>query len=75
MLAYEILCISSNRCTNRQNGVEQMGVPDALAPLNTEDARHLECLSWAVYDGALLVGLWPKLLGPQPWCTMLAGLQ
>ena len=68
VLAYEILCISSNRCTNRQNGVEQRGVPDALALLNTEDAQHLEHLAWAVYDGALLVGPWP-------WCTVLVGLQ
>ena len=73
MLAYEILCISSNRCTNRPNGVEQMGILDALALLNTEDARHLKCLAWTVYDGALLVGPWPKLLDPQPWCTVLAG--
>ena len=75
VLAYEILCISSSRCTDRQNGVEQMGMPDALALLNTEDARHLEHLAWAIYNGALLVGLWSKLLGPQPWCTVLVGLQ
>ena len=47
MLAYEILCISSNRCIERRNQVEQMGIPDALALLNTEDARHLERLAWA----------------------------
>ena len=75
VLAYKILCISSNRCTDRCNRVEQMGVPNALALLNTKDARHLECLAWAIYDDALLVGPWSKLLGPQPWCTMLAGLQ
>ena len=75
VLAYEILCISSNRCTNRRNGVEQTGIPDALALLNTEDARLLEHLAWAIYDGALLVGPWPKLLGPWSWCTVLAGLQ
>ena len=75
VLAYEILCISSNRCTNRRNGVEQTGVPNALALLNTEDTRHLECLAWAIYDGTLLVGLQPKLSGPWPWHTVLAGLQ
>ena len=75
MLAYEILCILSNRCTDRRNGIEQMGIPDALALLNIEDTRHLEHLAWAIYDGALLVGPWPKLYGPRPWCTMLAGLQ
>ena len=75
VLAYEILCISANRCTDQHNRIEKMGVPDALALLNIEDARHLECLMWAVYDDALLVGPWPKLLGTHTWCTVLAGLQ
>ena len=75
MLAYKILCISSIRCTNRQNGVEQTGVPDTVALLNTEDARHLKHLAWAIYDGTLLVGPWPELSGTWPWCTVLAGLQ
>ena len=75
ILAYEILCILSNRCTDRHNGIEQMGIPDTLALLNIKDAQHLECLAWAVYDGTLLVGPQPKLLGPWPWCTMLVGLQ
>ena len=35
VLAYKILCISSNRCTERCNGIEQTGVPDALALLST----------------------------------------
>ena len=51
MLAYEILCISANRCTDRQNGIEKTGVPDALALLNVNDVRHPERLAWAVYDG------------------------
>ena len=38
VLAYEILCISANRCTDRCNGIEKTGVPDALALLNIEDA-------------------------------------
>ena len=74
VLTYEILCISANRCTDRQNGGEKTGVPDALALTNVNDVRHLEHLAWAVYDGALLVGLRPKLLGNCPWCTVLAGL-
>ena len=74
VLAYEILCISANHCADQLNGVEKAGVPDALALLNVNDVRHLECLMWAVYDGALLVGLWPKLLGDHPWCMVLAGL-
>ena len=75
VLAYEILCISANRCTDWRNGVEKMGIPNALALLNIKDARHLECLAWAVYDSTILVGLQPKLLGTRTWCTVLAGLQ
>ena len=75
VLAYEILCISANRCTDRHNGIEKTGVPDALALLNIKDTGHLEHLAWAVYDSALLVGLWPKLSGARTWCAVLAGLQ
>ena len=57
------------------NRVEQTGVPDALALLNTEDARHLECLAWAIYNGTLLVGLQLELSGTRPWHTVLVGLQ
>ena len=74
MLAYEILCISANCCTNRQNGIKKSGMPDTLALLNVNDIHHLEYLAWAVYDGALLVGPQPKLLGDCSWCTVLAGL-
>ena len=66
VLAYEILCISANRCTDRHNGIEKTGVPNALALLNIKDAQHLEHFMWAVYDGTLLVGLRPKLLGTIP---------
>ena len=38
VLAYEILCISANRCTDQHNGIEKMGVSNALALLNIEDA-------------------------------------
>ena len=49
-------------------------MPDALSLLNVNDACHLECLVWAVYDGALLVGKWPELPRNYQWCTVLAGL-
>ena len=75
MLAYKILCISANRYTDRCNKTEKMGVPDALALLNVEDARYLERLVWAMYDGTLLVDPQPQLLGTCTWCAMLAGLQ
>ena len=38
MLAYEILCILANSCTDWCNRIEKMGVPDTLALLNIEDA-------------------------------------
>ena len=74
VLAYEILCISTNRCTDRRNGVEKTGVPDALALLKVNEVCHLEGLAWVVYDGMLLVGPQPELLGNRSWCTVLAGL-
>ena len=45
-----------------------------LAELNMDNACHLEHLTWAVYDGALLVGSRPKIPGNCPWCMVLAGL-
>ena len=74
VLAYEILCISTNQRTDWQHGVEKTGVPDALALLNMNDTCYLKHLMWAVYDGVLLVGPWPELPGDCPWCTVLAGL-
>ena len=47
---------------------------DALSLLNVNDACHLECLTWAVYYGALLVDVWPELPGNHQWCTVLASL-
>ena len=49
-------------------------MPDALSLLNVNDTRHLKYLTWAVYDGALLVGKQPELPGNHPWCTVLVGL-
>ena len=74
VVAYEILCISTQWCTKRRHAVEKTSVPDVLALLNMDDARHLEHLTWAVYNGALLVGKWPELPGDHPWCMVLAGL-
>ena len=74
VVTYEILCHSANWCTERWHAFKKTGMPDALALLNMDDACHLECLTWAVYDGTLLVGPWPKLPGDHPWCTVLAGL-
>ena len=74
IVTYEILCLSMNRCTDQWHGLKETSVLDALALLNVNDARHLECLVWAVYDGVLLAGPWPELPGDRPWCTVLAGL-
>ena len=75
VLAYEILCISANHCTDQRNRIEKTSMPDAFALLNVEDIHHLEHLAWAVYDGVLMVGPQPELLGDHPWCIVLAGLQ
>ena len=75
MFAYDILCISANRCTDWCNRIEKTGISDTLALLNVEDAQHLERLAWAVYNGAILVGPRPKLSGTCTWCAVLAGLQ
>ena len=47
---------------------------DALSLLNVNNTHHLECLTWAVYDGALLVGKWLELPGNCLWCMVLASL-
>ena len=49
VLAYEILCISADQCTDWQNGIEKTSMPDALALLNVNDVGHLGCLAWAAY--------------------------
>ena len=68
IVAYEILCLSTLWCTEQQHGSKKKGM------LNVNDACHLEHLMWAVYDGVLLVGVWPKLPGNCQWCTVLASL-
>ena len=68
ILAYEILCLSANRCTDWWVGIKKTSMPDALA-------HHLKHLAWVVYDGALLVGPWPELEGNCPWCMVLSRLQ
>ena len=70
MLAYKILCIS----TNRWNRIKKIGMPDTLALLNVNDVHHLKQLMWVVHYGVLLVDPRPKLSGNRPWCTVLAGL-
>ena len=74
VITYEILCLSMNRCTDRWHRLKKTSMSNALALLNVNDTCHLKRLMWAVYDGTLLVGLWPKLPGDCPWCTVLAGL-
>ena len=63
VVAYEILGLAMLLCTECPGGVEKQGMPDALSLINLNDAHHLECLIWAVYDGALLIGSQPELPG------------
>ena len=74
IVAYEILCLSALRCTEWWHGLEKKGMPDALSLPNVNDGCHLECLTWAVYDGALLVGEQPELPGNHQWCTVMDSL-
>ena len=48
-------------------------MPDTLSLLNINNARHLKCLMWAVYDGTLLVGRQPELPRDCQSCTVLVG--
>ena len=73
VMVYEILGLAALSCTKWWHGSEKQGMPDALSLLNTYDTRHLEHLTWAVYDGALLVGRQPELPRDCQWCTVLAG--
>ena len=56
VVAYEILGLAVLHCTKWWHGSEKQGMPDALSLLNINDTHHLECLTWVVYDGSLLVG-------------------
>ena len=72
VVAYKILGLAALRCTERWHGSEKQGVPDTLSLLNLNYAHHLECLVWAVYDGAQLMGRQPELPTDHQWCTVLA---
>ena len=55
VIAYEILCLSTNRCTDWWHGLNKTGMPDALALLNVDDAHHrvphVGSLRWRVVGG------------------------
>ena len=56
VMVYEILDLAVLCCTEQWHGLEKQSMPDALSLLNLNDGHHLKCLTWMVYDGALLVG-------------------
>ena len=74
VMAHEILSLAVLCCTEHQGGMEKQGVPGAVLQINLNDAHHLEYLTWAIYNGALLVGSQPELPGVCQWCTMLASI-
>ena len=74
IVAYEILSFAVLCCTGHRGWVEKSRMPDAMLLVNLNDTRHLKCLTWAVYNGALLVGNHPELPGECQWCTVLAGI-
>ena len=63
VMVYEILGLTTLCCMECQGGVEKQGMPDAILQINLSDTHHLECLAWAMYNGALLVGSQPELPG------------
>ena len=56
VVVYEILSLAMLHCTECQGWVEKHGMPDAVSQMNLNDTCHLKHLTWAIYDGALLVG-------------------
>ena len=60
VVADEILSLTVLCCMECQGGVENQGVPDAVSQINL---NHLKHLTWAIYNGALLVGSQPELPG------------
>ena len=74
VVAYEILSLTALHCMEHWGWVEKSGMPDAILLVNLIDTCHLEYLTWVVYDGVLLVGSSPELLGECQWCTVLAGI-
>ena len=74
VVAYEILSLAMLHCMECQGWMEKHGMPDAMLRVNLNDTRHLEHLAWTIYDGALLLGSQPELLGDHQWCTVLAGI-
>ena len=73
VVAYEILGLTMLRCTECRGWVEKQGMPDAVPQINLNNTCHLKCLTWAMYDRALLVGSRPELPGDHQWYTGLAG--
>ena len=65
-----LCCVPHSSFVVMQRG----GVPDALSLINVNDIHHLEHLTWAIYDDALIVGQRPALVGNLPWHTMLDSL-
>ena len=72
--SYEILSLAVVHCTECHHGIEKRGMLDALSLINVNNIHHLEHLTWAIYDGALIVGQRPALAGNLPSHTMLASL-
>ena len=49
-------------------------MPATLSLINVNNVCHLEHLTWAIYDSALIMGLRSMLAGNLPWHTVLASL-
>ena len=74
IVAYEIISLTGLCCAEHQGWVKKTHMPDAMLLVKLNNTQHLECLAWAVYNGALHVGDCPELLGKCQWCPVLAGI-
>ena len=74
VVVYEILGLATLHCMEHRGWVEKHGMPDAMSQISLNNTRHLECLAWAIYDGALLIGSRAQLPGNHQWCTVLVGI-
>ena len=59
VVVYQILSLAVLCCTEHRGWVEKHSVLDTVLQMNLNDTCHLECLTWAIYKGALLVGSQP----------------
>ena len=76
IVVWEILHIAQHHCTEWCRGEKVMGhtLGDAYFHVDFWDVAGLEQLTWAIYDGAFILGRVPELSGYQDWDCIVAGI-